>query len=251
MKIRLLPRIKPGSRASIVLHGVFNVIVVLVVLALIVEPIRLPAVAVIVFLISKWRMFAVKPRHWLANLRANLVDITVGLSYVVFIDGTASTLTKLILTLLYIAWVLFIKPGTSSIMVGLQAMIAQLVGMIALYGRFSDAKIATLVIATWVICYSVARHFLSSFDEPNGRVISHVWGLFGAQLAWVLSHWLLSYGPIPQIALLLTVIGYSFAVSYYLHATKGLTNSQKNQFIIVSAVLIIIVALFSQWQYNG
>lgn len=251
MKILFLPRIKPGSRSSVVLHGLFNVIVILVVFALVVEPIKLPAVAVVAFLLSKWRMFAVKPRHWLANLRANLVDITVGLSYIVFIDGTSNIVTKLTITVLYIAWMLFIKPGTSSISVGVQAMAAQLVGVIALYGRFSDAKLTTLVFVTWVICYSAARHFMSSFDEPNGRLLSHVWGLFGAQLAWVLSHWILAYGPVPQIALLLTVIGYSFAVSYYLHATKGLTSSQKNQFIIVSAVLIIIVALFSQWQYNG
>lgn len=251
MKIHLIPRIKPGSKASVLLHGLFNVLVILVVFAFVVEPINLPAVAVILFLISKWRMFAVKPRHWLANIRANMVDITVGLSYIAFIDGTNSATTRLVFTALYISWILFIKPGSSSVLVGLQSMIAQLVGATALFDKFSGASVTTLVLLTWLLCYSVARHFFSSFDEPKGRVMAHVWGLFGAELAWVLSHWTLAYGPFPQIALILTVVGYSFAVSYYIHTTKGLSNSQKNQFIIVVAVLILIIALFSQWQYNG
>ena len=251
MRIRLLPKIKPGSRAATVLHAIFNVIVALLVFAIVVEPIRLPVVAVVVFLISKWRMFAVKPRHWLANVRANMVDITVGLSFIAFVDGTESTLSRLIFTGMFIAWVLFIKPGTTSILVGVQSMVAQLVGTIALFSRFSGSGITPLVIFTWLICYSVARHFLSSFDEPNGRIMAHIWGIFGAQMAWILSHWTLAYGPFPQITLILTVIGYSFAVSYYIHATKGLKNSQKNQFIIVVALLILVIALFSRWQYNG
>lgn len=251
MKIRLLPKIKPGSRASFILHGLFSVSVILVIYFLTVEPISLPIVGVVVFLLSKWRMFAVMPRHWLANVRSNLVDITVGVSYVIFIDGTAGMTTRLVLTALYIGWVLFLKPATSSVAVGVQAMIAQLVGMMAMYGRFSDVNILTLVLFTWLLCYSSARHFFSSFDEPDGRMMAHVWGLFGAQLAWVLGHWVLAYGPVPQIALLLTVIGYSFALSYYLKYTSKLNASQKNQFIIVTLVIILIVALFSQWQYNG
>ena len=251
MKIQLLPKIKPGSQASTLLHAFFNVAVVLVVLAFTIEPIRLPAVAVTFFLLSKWRMFAVKPRHWLTNLRANLVDITVGMSFILFIDGTSNIATRLILTVSYISWVLFIKPGSSSVLVGLQSMIAQFVGIVALFNKFSGSSVTILVLLVWLICYSAARHFFSSFDEPNGRLMSHIWGLFGAELAWILSHWTLAYGPFPQIALLLTVVGYSFAVSYYIHATKGLTSSQKNQFVIVVAILILIIALFSQWQYNG
>jgi len=251
MKIQLIPKIKPGSRASLVLHGLFNVAVVLIIFSLTIEPIKLPAVAVIFFVLSKWRMFAVKPRHWLANTRANMVDIMVGLSYIVFLDNTSSLLTKLILTALYVVWMLFIKPGSSSILVGIQAMIAQLVAMIALFGEFSDMSIMGLVILTWLICYSVARHFFSSFEEPKGRILAHIWGLFSAELAWILSHWTLGYGPLPQIALVLTVVGYSFAVSYYMKSSRGLSNSQKNQFIIVTTAMIIIVALFSEWQYNG
>lgn len=251
MKIQLVPKIKPGSRASLVLHGLFNVAVVLIIMALSVEPISLPVAAVVFFLFSKWRMYAVKPRHWLANTRANMVDIMVGLSYIIYIVNTENLTTRIIFTLAYIAWVLIIKPGSSSVMVGVQAMIAQLVASIALFNEYSSTSIIGLVFLTWLVCYSVARHFFSSFDEPNGRVMSHIWGIFGAELAWILSHWTLGYGPIPQIALLLTVIGYSFAVSYYLKSTKGLSNSQKNQFIIITAVMIIIVALFSEWQYNG
>ncbi len=36
-------------------------------------------VAVLLVILSKWRMFAVKLRHWPANFRTNAVDIFVGI----------------------------------------------------------------------------------------------------------------------------------------------------------------------------
>ena len=34
--------------------------------------------AIILVLLSKWRVVAVRPRYWWLNLKANLVDFTVG-----------------------------------------------------------------------------------------------------------------------------------------------------------------------------
>jgi hypothetical protein len=130
-------------------------------------------------------------------------------------------------------------------------MVAQALALIAFYGSFSGSSIIVVVLATWLICYSSARHFFSGFEDDDAHIISHVWALFGAQLAWVLSHWTLTYGFIPQIALLLTVIGYCLAVCYYLHSLSRLKVNVRNQFIFVTILVIVVVALFSEWQYSG
>lgn len=250
MKIQI-PRLRPASKASSVAHVFLNILLALLILALIADPISLPWLAVTVFLLSKWRMLAVKPRHWLANIKANLVDITVGLSVVAFMGGTGSLLTQLIWAAIFCVWLLVIKPRSSNFFVAFQAMMAQALGLVAFYGMFSRSTIFVLVLMTWLICYSSARHFFSAFEDENGRLISHIWGIFGAQLAWVLAHWTLTYGFLPQIALLLTVIGYGLAVCYFLHSSGRLKPTIRNQFIFVTILVVVVVALFSEWQYSG
>lgn len=250
MKIRI-PKLKPASRVSSAAHIFLNILLALLILVIVVEPIALPPLAVVIFLMSKWRMFAVKPRHWLANIKSNLVDIAVGLSIISFMSGTTSLLTQLIWVVVYSVWLIFIKPRSSMFAVSLQAMVAQVLSLIALFNIFSSSSLIMLVLGVWLICYASARHFFSAFEDQNGRLIAHIWGLFAAQLAWVLSHWTLAYGFLPQIALLLTVIGYALAVCYYLHAKGRLKPTIRNQFIFVTVLVIIVVALFSEWQYSG
>lgn len=232
-------------------HVFLNILLALLILIIVVEPIAFPGLAVVIFLMSKWRMFAVKPRHWLANIKSNLVDIAVGLSIISFMSGTTSLFTQLIWVLLYSIWLIFIKPRSTTFAISLQAMISQALGLVALYNMFSQKSLVVLVAAVWLICYASARHFFSAFEDPNGRLIAHIWGIFGAQLAWVLTHWTLGYGFLPQIALLLTVIGYALAVCYYLHAKNKLKITTRNQFIFVTILVIVVVALFSEWQYSG
>ena len=251
MKIRR-PRLKPASKASSAAHVLLNVVLVLLIFACIIEPIALPALAVTLFLLSKWRMFSVKPRHWLTNIKANLVDIAVGISVIVFMSGTNQFATQLTWAILYGVWLLVLKPKSGMGMVMVQAMTAQALALIALFGTLSNSPVLILVLATWLICYGAARHFFGAFEEADGRLLAHIWGVFGAEMAWILSHWILNYGFLPQIALLIAVIGYALAVSYYIHyARGGLKESIRNQFIIVTIVIVVVVALFSQWQYTG
>lgn len=250
MKIRI-PKFRPASRASSAVHTFLNIFLALLILAIIVEPISLPAASVAILLLSKWRMLAVKPRHWLANVRANLVDISVGLAAIAFMSGTGSLITQLSWVAVYSAWLIFLKPRSDTFSIALQAMISQTLALIAFYGSFSSSSIITVVLVTWLICYCSARHFFNGFEDDSARIISHIWALFGAELAWVLAHWTLTYGFIPQIALLLTVIGYCLAVCYYLHSLSRLKVTVRNQFIFVTLLVIIVVALFSEWQYSG
>lgn len=203
--------------------------------------------ALIVIVLSKWRMFAVRPRYWSANIRANAIDIIVSLSILAFMTQTDSMSWQLVWVVLYMMWLLFIKPSSDVVFISLQAFIGQLLGLIALFLVWSDAPLYGLVLATGLVCYLAARHYFDSFDEPYNKFLAYLWGYFAAALAWVLGHWLLFYGVISQPALLLIVIGYGLAALYYLDHHDRLSRMLRREFIIIMMVLVVLVLAFSNW----
>ena len=240
-----LAKIKPKSGYSHVLHIVLTIALPGILYILV--SIDFATLAVALVLLSKWRMFAVKVRHWPANVRANAVDIIVGVSTVLFMDKTFSQGIQFIWVLLYIGWLLFIKPRSSSLWVGLQAMIGQAIGLMALFTVFGNANTTILVTGAGAISYVAARHFFSAFDENLGRTISYVWAYFATSLTWLLSHWLIYYGVVSQPALILTVVGYTMATLYYLRHTERLSANVQRQFVFVLTAILLILIVFSDW----
>lgn len=204
-------------------------------------------IAVLLVLLSKWRMFAVKIRHWPANIRANAVDIFVGVSMVIFMSSTDIASIQLFWAALYAGWLLFIKPQSSSLWVGAQAMIAQMVTLVAVFYYWAEASAAVLVFITWIVTYLCARHFLSAFDEAMSRATAYAWAFFAASIAWLSGHWLIFYGPIAQPALLLSVLGYGLGAMYYLEHKDKLTNNIRRQFVAVMTIVVLFLIVFSDW----
>jgi hypothetical protein len=98
-----------------------------------------------------------------------------------------------------------------------------------------------------VICFLAARHFLDTFDEPYARMLAYMWGYFGAALAWVLGHWLLFYGVISQVALLLSALGYGLAALYYLDHYDRLGRGTRRQIVFIMLAIVVVVLAFSDW----
>jgi hypothetical protein len=192
-------------------------------------------------------MFAVKPRHWPANIRANAIDIIVGVSLLVFMLQSGSQLFQLLWAVAYAVWLLLIKPGSQVWAVAVQALIGQFLGLTALFLWFGDANAGVLILASWAICYLAARHFLASFDEPQTRLFAYLWGYFAGALVWVLSHWLLFYGPIAQVTLMINVIGFGIATLYYLDETDRLSKFFQRQIIFIMLAIVVILIVFSDW----
>jgi len=203
--------------------------------------------AIALILLSKWRMFAVRPRYWLTNLVANAVDLIVGLSVVVFMDHTSNMAIQLFWALAYSVWLVAIKPGTNTFIVSTQALIGQTMGLVAIYMAWVTAPTFGIVVATWLITYLAARHFFISFEDEYADFYAHSWAYFSAALVWVLNHWLLFYGVIPQPALLLSVIGFGLAGIYYLAETERLTALVRRQIMFIMFAVVVVVLVFSDW----
>lgn len=245
MLTALLDKIKPTRGFSHVLHLIL--VAVLPVLAYILVRIDFASLAIALVLIAKWRIVAVRPRYWLTNLLANGIDIAVSISFVVFMSTTSVQWWQLLWMALYISWSVWLKPRSDVLSVAAQAMCGQLLGLSVLYLKFGDAGIAWLMIGTWLVTYLSARHYLTSFDEPHAPLLAHVWAYFAAGLAFVLGHWLLFYGLVAQIIIILTTIGYGIAAIYYLDATEKLTARFERQAIVFIIAILLIVIIFSDW----
>ena len=237
----LFKRLKPISGFSHYFHVGLNILLPIVVLILV--RLNFIEISVFVIILSKWRMFAVKPRFWPANIRANSVDIIVGISTIVFMVESSNSWWQILWAVIYGLWLVLIKPAETPFLVSVQSLVAQLFGLMAIYS-WSSANNLELTLLTGIVCFLSARHFFDNFDEPHARLMSYTWGYFGAGLGWILSYWLLFYGSIAQPTLILTIIGYSIASLYYLQKKNRLNSLLQKQFIIIMVIVILAILAF-------
>ncbi len=242
---RVTNKIKPVGGFSQVFHIVLTI--VLPVLLYILVRLNLPQLAVIMILLSKWRIFSVRPRYWFMLLKANAVDITVGISTVIFMVNTGSAFVQLLWAAAYAGWLVLIKPNASVLGISLQSLVAYTYGLSAVYLEWGASTPTVLMIMTWLVCYVAAAHFFSSFDEPKAAFLANSWALFGACLAWLLSHWLLYYQVFSQVTLLLVVLGFGLATLYYLSMTDKLSTWLRRQIVFIMFAVVIITIVFSDW----
>jgi hypothetical protein len=243
--LRLPARIKPTKGFSHLLYVALNV--ALPVLAYILVRIDFVSLAILLVVLSKWRMLAVRPRYWAANLIQNGIDIMVAVSLIIFMASSSVVWWQLVWTAAYAGWLVWLKPRYDVLSVSSQAMVGQLLGLSVLYIKFGDSSIVGLVVGTWLITYLAARHYLTSFEEPHGPLLAHIWAYFSAALAFILGHWLLFYGSIAQIIVILTTIGYGLAALYYLDATDRLSRNLQKQLMGGMLAILLIILVFSNW----
>jgi hypothetical protein len=241
----LLNKLTPSRGFSQALHLGYNIVLPVLVFVL-VRTDTVP-LALSLILLSKWRMFAVRPRFWLANIRANAVDIIIGLSVLAFMVATNSQWLQLVWIVLWMAWLIFLKPATSTLLVSVQALLGLAAGLMALFLAWDHGPLFGLVVASGSLCFFAAHHFFDSFDEPYTRFLSFLWGYFGAALTWVVGHWLLFYGVIAQPTLLLVALGSGLATLYYLDHFDKLTVNIRRQFIFIMVAIILVILTFSDW----
>ena len=240
-----LYRLKPVRGFAHSVHIGLNAL--LPVAAYVLVRIDFVGLAILLVLLSKWQMLVVRPRYWLANLVANGIDILVAVSLVLFMANTASTWWQLLWMVLYIGWLVWLKPRSDVLSVSGQAMIGQLLALAVLYLKFGDASLPVLVVATWGVAYLAARHFLTSFEESHTLLLAHVWAYFAAALAFILGHWLLFYGSVAQIIVILTTVGYGLAALYYLDATERLSRLMEQQLLLIMIAILVVVFFLSDW----
>ncbi|MGH7196121.1 MAG: hypothetical protein ACREGA_05105 [Candidatus Saccharimonadales bacterium] len=242
-------RLKAKFETTNGIFGAFHLgfFIGLPILVLVLVRVQFAGLALALILLSKWRMFAVKPHYWAANVRANGVDIIVGLAALVFIIASGGVVWQLVWTVAYGAWLVALKSRTDLVSIALQALVAQVAGLLALFLYFPTAPTYALVVVSAAICFLSAHHFFNAFDERYTRLLAFIWAYFGAALTWVLGHWLLFYGFMAQPALILTIIAVSIATIYYLDHKQRLSLVFRRELVMIMVAALIIILVFSKW----
>lgn len=255
--------LKSSKRRSLLSEGIYillNVGLAIAVLG-IVWAISSPAAAFALVLLSKWRVLAVRPRYWFANLQANLIDIIVSLSVVVLLyAASGAIIAQCIITALYIVWLLVIKPRSKRIFVAAQAGTAIFLGVTALMSVAYEWNVAFVVLSMWLIGYAAARHVLGSYDDAHMSFYSLVWGLVMAEIGWFVYHWSFAYSlpgvgdiKLSQAALI------SLAVSFLaerVYASYGHHGTVRSGDVLLPAlfsisIVLVLVMFFNRLNTGG
>lgn len=243
------------TRLSEVIYIAFNLLlpVALFVLAAVV---RIPWVAVIFLLLSKWRIFAVRPRYWVMNVKSNLVDTIVGISYVFLLSTKLDTVVQIALIVLYAGWLLYIKPKSKRHFMAIQAGIGQFLGLVTIFGLSYQIDVTLVVALSWLVGYASARHVASAYEEDNLELLGVIWGLLVAEFAWLAYHWTLAYQlaavgiTIPQVAALVTVLGFGAYDAYDNRKHARYNPLRMRLTITVTVALLVIILVFARWNIS-
>lgn len=213
-------------------------------------------VGLVLVVISKWRIFAVRPRYWGINLLSSLVDFIVGISFVIIAYCSGNESWLLIHTLLavsYCAWLIFLKPRSSEIATEAQSIIATFLGSSAACFLFASSNSILLTASCFLIGFAAARHILVQSDDNNYGLLTYMCGLISAEVAWLSSSWLIMYIPfdpktvgiaIPQLSIILSVLFFVSSRVYKAGLLEDGDNGKINFSEVSTPVIFSIVVIF-------
>lgn len=261
--MEFLKLVRRRSFLSEVVYTVLNIAfaVALVVVIRYTESIPL---ALALVLISKWRVLAVRARYWFVNVRSNLVDLIVSISVVLHLYAIDTSnladhrqlILMGVLTALYIAWLLIIKPRSKRSFVAAQAGIAIFLGTSALFAISFSWPASIVVLGMWLIGYSAANHVLNTYDdETHPLFLSLAWGVVFAEIGWVAYHWTIAYSLpvvtsllVPQVAIIALLIGFVAHKAYdsFYHHQKIRTSDIILPLLFTLSVIAILIFVFNR-----
>jgi hypothetical protein len=247
--MELLRSIRKRSFLSEVAYVVLN-IALAITLFILVLVVNVPWPAFGLVLLSKWRIFAVRSRYWAANIRANLVDVIVGTSLVVLLYAASGDLpTQIGLTALYVAWLLFLKPRSKRSHVVSQAAVGLVLGLAAIVQISPTLSSSAVVLMSWVVGYSAARHVLSVQHESHINFLSILWGFVVAEVMWLGYHWTIGYQvskslQLSQVVIIIAALSFLAERVYISYHRNGKVQSSDIMMPTLLSLSIIGVLLF-------
>ena len=216
--------------------------------------------AVALVILSKWRMFAVQPHHWIANLRSGGVDLIVGISLVIMMQAVADLnsslnivlVAQVIIAALYMLWLILLKPLSSPVMMSIQSLTAQTLGTIMLFWLANNLAEVILILLAWMIAYMSALHFFDAHEDQFKGVLTIAWALFVAQFSFIINRWLIGYeiGELVRISnavIMIFTISYSIGTLYMLWVEERLHVRAIRQYGLILAVVTASVIALTNW----
>ena len=214
-------------------------------------------IGIILVILSKWRVFAVRPRYWMVNIISSLVDLIVGSSFVLIAYCSGSTFLPIhaVLGIGYTIWLVLIKPRSSEVAAEIQSLIAVFLGTTAVTMLFASSNSIFMVLSCFIIGFAASNHILVQSDDNDFSLTTITCGLINAEVAWLSNSWLIVYTfgntgiVVPQISIILTI--FSFVANRVFKS--GIKHDGKIEFSEVAIPIIfsiLIIAIIVIWFSN-
>lgn len=216
-----------------------------------------PLLGLLLVLLSKWRVFAVRGRYLWLNIKSNLVDMIVGVSVVLltYYAGASLMPVDILLAIFYCVWLLFIKPMSSEKATLAQSLIAVFLGMSAAAIMAANLDAIVVVLVAFLVGYAASRHVLVQSSDKDFTLTTLVCGLVFAEVAWLCQSWAIIYTfsesgiRIPQIAIILTI--FAFVYNYARQAMIKYQDDFRFKHILGPVVFgVILVGIIVLWFSN-
>ena len=216
-----------------------------------------PALGLLLVLVSKWRVFAVRGRYLWLNIKSNLVDIIVGVSVVLITYYAGATFLPVdaLLAIFYCVWLLFIKPMSSEKATLAQSLIAVFLGMSAAATAAANLNAIVVVLVAFLVGYAASRHVLVQSSDRDFTLTTLVCGLVFAEVAWLCQSWAIIYTfgasgiRIPQVAIILTI--FAFVYNYARQAMIKYQDDFRFKHILGPVVFgVVLIGIIVIWFSN-
>ena len=216
-----------------------------------------PVLGLLLVLVSKWRVFAVRGRYLWLNIKSSLVDIIVGVSVVLlaYFAGNTFVPVDIILAIFYCVWLIIIKPMSSEKAALAQSLIAVFLGMSAAAIMAANLDAIVIVLLAFMIGYAASRHVLVQSSDKNYTLTTLVCGLVFAEVAWLCQTWSIIYTfgstgiRLPQVAIILTV--FAFVYNYARQAMIKYQDDFRFKHILGPVIFgTILVGIIVLWFSN-
>ena len=220
-----------------------------------------PAIGIVLVVMSKWRVFAVRRRYLLINIKSNLVDFIVGLSVVIlsYYAGSSLMPVHIILMAAYVICLTVIKPMSSESATLAQSLIAVFLGISASTIMTANLDPTVAVLLAFLIGYAASRHVLVQTESDNFVLTTMACGLVFAEIAWLCHSWEIIYSfsntgiKIPQAAIILTIFAfvYNYARQAMIKYREDFRFKDIVGPVVFGTLLVgIIVIFFSEPAFN-
>lgn len=216
-----------------------------------------PVLGLLLVLVSKWRVFAVRGRYLWLNIKSNLVDIIVGVSVVLITYYAGATFLPVdaLLAIFYCVWLLFIKPMSSEKATLTQSLIAVFLGMSAAATAAANLNAIAVVLVAFLVGYAASRHVLVQSSDRDFTLTTLVCGLVFAEVAWLCQSWAIIYTfgasgiRIPQVAIILTI--FAFVYNYARQAMIKYQDDFRFKHILGPVVFgVVLIGIIVIWFSN-
>lgn len=257
---------KTNDVTGLVLHAILSLMLPAVIYILI-QNFSLYLVALLLVILSKWRVFMVKPRFWLDNVKANGVDFIFGFSivaimYLVGRGGILDSLaisskimyTRLAVAIVYAFWLIVIKHFTSKIGIAIQSFAAVISGLIAAFWFLAFVGQIFVAVAIAMVVVAASYHIRLSYqDAGEGNKLSLMWLLITSYCLTFLFNYMSSYSIggsliLTSSGLLLTIGFIGFETTYYLLKKA---NSSIASFMPLGLAFILNIAIIVSLKFSA